>query len=68
MKGPANGQHSWGFFSDAQGFEQMNAGSRAGFTSSRLPPPWALVLLKAHFLYFCSMMCDLEKLGLVNQN
>ena len=34
-----NGQDSWGFFKDAQGFGQLNAGSRAGFTSSRPSPP-----------------------------
>ena len=33
-KGAANGQHSSVFFRDAQGFRRLDAGSRAGFTSS----------------------------------
>ena len=36
-QGAANGQDSWGFFRDAQGFGRLDAGSRAGFTSSRPP-------------------------------
>ena len=36
--GTANGQDSWGFFKDAQGFGRLDAGLRAGFTSSRPPP------------------------------
>ena len=32
-QGAANGQDSWGFFRDAQGFGRLDAGSRAGFTS-----------------------------------
>ena len=39
----ANGQDSWGFFRDARGFGRLDAGSRAGFTSSRPPPPWISV-------------------------
>ena len=35
----ANQQDSWGFFKDAQGSGRLDAGSRAGFTSSRPPPP-----------------------------
>ena len=65
-QGAANGldpQDSWGFFQDAQGFERLDAGSRAGFTSSRPLPPWTSVF---HF-FFCTM-CGLEKLGLVDQN
>ena len=34
----ANGQDSWGFFKDAQGLGRLDAGSRAGFASSRPPP------------------------------
>ena len=60
----ANGQDSWGFFRDAQGFGRLDAGSRAGFTSSSPPPPWTSVF---QFSFFC-MMCGLEKLGLVYQN
>ena len=63
--GGATGQDSWGFFRDAQGFGQLDTGSRAGFTSSRPPPchgPWYF-----DFAYFCTM-CGLEKLGLVDQN
>ena len=45
-------------------FGRLDAGSRAGFTSSRPPPPWTSVF---HFFYFCTM-CGLEKLGLVDQN
>ena len=63
-QGVANGQDSWGFFRDAQGFGRLDAGSRAGFTISKPPPPWASVF---HFSYSC-MMCGLEKLGLVDQN
>ena len=33
-QGAANGQDSWDFFKDAQGFGRLDAGSRAGFTSS----------------------------------
>ena len=35
----ANGQDSWGFFKDAQGLGRLDAGLRAGFASSRPPPP-----------------------------
>ena len=37
QQGAANRQDS--FFRDAKGFGQLNAGSRAGFTRSRPPPP-----------------------------
>ena len=57
-------QDSWGFFKDVQGFGRLDAGSRAGFTSSRPPPPWTSVF---HFFYFCTM-CGLDKLGRVDQN
>ena len=52
------------FVRDAQGFGRRDAGSRAGFTSSRPPLPWASVF---HFFYFC-ITCGFEKLGLVDQN
>ena len=63
----ANGQDLWGFFRDAQGFGRLDAGSRAGFTSSSQGlhhghGPWYF-----NFRYFCTM-CGLEKLGLVDQN
>ena len=50
-QGAANGQDSWGFFKDAQGFGRLDAGSRAGFTSSRPPPPWTSVFHFFLFLY-----------------
>ena len=58
------GKISWGVFKDAQGLGRLDAGSRAGFTSSRPPPPWTSVF---YFSYFCTM-CGLEKHGLVDQN
>ena len=51
LQGAANGQYSWGFFRDAQGFGRLYAGSRAGFTSSRFPPPWTSVFQFSLFLY-----------------
>ena len=56
-----NGQDSWGFLKDAQGFERLDAGSRADLTSSRPLPPWASVF------QFSLFLCGLEKLGLVDQ-
>ena len=53
-----------GFFKDAQGSGRLDAGSRAGFTSSRPPPPWTSVV---NFPHFCTMG-GLEKLGFVDQN
>ena len=54
------------FFKDSQGFERLDAGSRAGFTSSRPPPPWTSVFQFSLFLY---TMSGLEKLGIiVDQN
>ena len=50
-QGAANGQHSWGFFKDAQGFGRLDASSQAGFTSSRPPPPWTSVFQFSSFLY-----------------
>ena len=49
-QGATNGQDSWGFCKDAQGFGRLDAGSRAGFTSSR-PPPWTSVFQFFLFLY-----------------
>ena len=51
QQGTANGQGSWGFFRNAQCFEWLDAGSRAGFTRSRLPPPWISVFQFSLFLY-----------------
>ena len=51
QQGAANGQDSWGFFKDAQGFGRLDAGSRAGFTSSRPPPPWTSVIIFSLFLH-----------------
>ena len=45
------GKNSWGFFKDAQSFGQLDVGSRAGFTSSRFPPPWTSVFPFFLFLY-----------------
>ena len=42
---------SSGFFKDAQGFGRLDAGSRAGFTSSRPPPPWTSVFQFSLSLY-----------------
>ena len=53
-----------GLFQGCTRFGRLDAGSRAGFTSSRSPPPWTSVF---QFSYFCTM-CGLEKLGLVNLN
>ena len=53
------------FFKDAQGFGRLDAGSHAGFTSSRPPPPWTSV---SQFSFFLYDVCGLEKLGLVDQN
>ena len=52
----ANGQDSWGFFKDAQGFGRLDADSCAGFTGSRRPPPWTSVFHFSLFLYdVCTM-------------
>ena len=61
--GAANGQDSWGFFRDALGSGRPNAGSRAGFTSSRPPPPpWPSVFQFSLFLYD---VVTLRNLGLL---
>ena len=44
--------------------EYAHGGSRAGFTSSRSPPPWTSVF---QFPHFC-IACGLEKSWLVDQN
>ena len=51
LQGAANGQDSWGFFKDAQGFGRLDADSCAGFTSSRRPSPWTSVFQFSLFLY-----------------
>ena len=66
QQGATNGQDSCGvIFSDAQGFGQLDAGSRAGFTSSRPPLSCTQVSRCSLFLH---ATCGLRKLGLVNQN
>ena len=50
-QGAANGQDSWGFSRDAQGFGRLDAGSRACFTSSRPPRPWTSIFQLSLFLY-----------------
>ena len=67
QQGEANGQDSWVFFRDAQGFGRLDAGSCAGFISSRPPSPWISVFRFSIFFLYCTM-CDLEKLELVDQN
>ena len=39
------------FFKDVQGSGLLDAGSRAGFTSSRPPSPWTSVFQFSLFLY-----------------
>ena len=60
-----NGQDSWGFFKDAQGFGR-------GWMLARAPASPAQGLHHHgpryfNFPYFCTM-CGLEKLGIVDQN
>ena len=40
LKARRSGKIRGAFFRDAQGFGRLDADSRAGFTSSRPPPPW----------------------------
>ena len=52
QQGAANGQDSWDFFRDAQGFGRMDAGSRAGFISSiKAPTAMDLGISISLFLY-----------------
>ena len=60
----ANEQDSWGISRDVQGFGRLDAGSRAGLTSSRPPPPSTSVF---QFSFFFCIMCGLEKLDLFDQ-
>ena len=62
LKGAANGQDSWGFFRDARGFGRLDAGSRAGFISSRPPPPRTSVF---QFCFFCCTCVALRKFDLL---
>ena len=39
-----------GVFRDTQSFGRLDAGSRAGYTSSRPPSPWTSVFQFPHFL------------------
>ena len=50
QQGAKNGQYSWGFLKDAQGFGWLDADSRAEFTSSR-SPPWTSILQFSIFMY-----------------
>ena len=50
-QGAAYGQDLRGFFRDVQGFGRLDAGSSAGFTSQRPPPPWTSVFQFSLFLY-----------------
>ena len=52
LQGAANGQNSWGFFNNAQGFGRVDTGSRASFTSPRPPPPWTSVFQFSLFMYY----------------
>ena len=49
---------------DAQGFGRLDAGSRAGFTSSRPPIPWTSVFHFSLFLYdvLCVALRNLDLL------
>ena len=38
-----HGQDSWSVFKDGQGLGRLDAGSRAGFASSRPPLPWTSI-------------------------
>ena len=64
-QGAANGQDSWGFFKDAQGFGRLDAGSRASFNRSRPPPPWTSVF---HFSLFLYDVWPWETWNIVDQN
>ena len=67
LPGAANGQDAWGFFRDAQGFGWLDAGPRAGFTSSRPPlPPWASVFQFSFFSVQCVALRNLLDLSVKN--
>ena len=62
-QGAANGQDSWGFFRDSQGFGRLDAGSRAGSTSSRPPPPpWTSVFQFFPYFLQCVALRNLDLL------
>ena len=56
------GKDSRGIFKDAQGFVRLDAGSRAGFTRSRPPPPWTSVF---HFFLISVQCVTLRNLDLL---
>ena len=58
------------FFKDAQGFRRLDAGLRAGFTSSRPPPPWTSIFHVSIFLIFvrCVALRNLDLLINVAEN
>ena len=59
-QGATNGQDSLFLFRNAQGFGWLDTGSRAGFASSRPPPPWTSVF---HIFIFVPCVA-LRNLGL----
>ena len=68
--GGANGQDSWGFFRDAQGFGLLDAGSRAAASPAQGKGSTTMDLGILFFLISVepTLMYGLEKLGLVDQN
>ena len=50
QQGEVNRQDLCGVFRDMQGFGRLDAGSCAGFTTSRPPLPWTSVF---QIYYFC---------------
>ena len=62
QQGATNGQDFCAFFQGCTGFGRLDAGSRAGFTSSRPPPPWKSVL---QFSLFLHKRVALRNLGLL---
>ena len=50
-QGAVIGKDLRGFFRNDQGFERLDAGSCADFTSLRLPPPWTSVFHLFLLLY-----------------
>ena len=51
QQGAANGQDSFFFFRDVEGYGRLDADSRTGFTSSRPPAPRTSVLTFSLFLH-----------------